>query len=84
MSDLVVQEQRLPGIGWRFELPVGDDRQQALVIVVEDRGPRHMTVFDEHTKEPLMSVRLSQSHAAGVAALLTGARLTVSPAPAHP
>jgi K+/H+ antiporter YhaU regulatory subunit KhtT len=84
MSDLMVQEQRLPGIGWRFETPVGEDQQQSLVIVVEDRGPRHMMVFDEHATEPLLSVRLPQNHAAGIAALLTGARLAVSPAPTQP
>jgi hypothetical protein len=77
MSDLVVREHRLPGIGWRYETSVGDDGNQSLVVVVEDRGPRHLTVLDE-SGEPLTSVRLPQAHAAGIAALLTGARSTVT------
>jgi K+/H+ antiporter YhaU regulatory subunit KhtT len=76
MPDLVVQGQRLPGVGWRYDTPVGEDREQRLAVVVEDRGPRHIMVFDEQSDERLMSLRLSQSDAAGVAALLA-----VVPAP---
>jgi hypothetical protein len=80
MSELVVQERRLPGIGWRYDTRVGDDSGQLLVIVAEDRGPRHIMVFDGQSEEPSTSVRLSAGHAAGIAALLTGARLAVVPA----
>ena len=72
MSDVAVQAQRLAGIGWWYSVPVDPDRQ--LMIVVEDRGPRHVMITDPSLDEALTTVRLSESDAAVVAALLTGAR----------
>jgi hypothetical protein len=47
------------------------------VVVVEDRGPRHLILVDPRTEEQLVAVRLSAEHASVLAALLTGARFTV-------
>ncbi|MFI7672232.1 hypothetical protein [Actinophytocola sp. NPDC049390] len=86
MSDLVVRGQRLPGIGWRYDTPVeaAGGRTRRLSVIVEDHGPRHIMMFDEQSDEQLMSVRLSQTEAAGIAALLAGARLAVVPASGSP
>jgi hypothetical protein len=84
MSDVVVQTQRLPGIGWRYSLP--PDPEVQLMIVVEDRGPRHLVIVDPSLDASLTTVRLSEADAGVVAALLTGARfrLEAPGAPAPP
>lgn len=77
MSELTVAAQRLPGIGWRYTVPAAQDR--LLVIVVEDRGPRHLVIVDPAQDQPLTAVRLSGADATAVAALLTGARFRFAP-----
>jgi hypothetical protein len=72
MSDVVVQAQCLPGIGWRYYVPADPDRQ--LMIVVEDRGPQHVVIVDPSRDASLTTVRVSETDAGIVAALLTGAR----------
>lgn len=72
MNDVKVQAERLPGIGWRYSLPADQDRE--LVIVVEDRGPRHLVLIDPSIDESLITIRLTDADATVVAALLTGAR----------
>lgn len=72
MSDVGVEAQRLPGIGWRYSLPTDPDGQ--LMIVVEDRGPQHLMIADPALDASLTTVRLTEPDAAIVAALLTGAR----------
>ena len=75
MADVAVQAQRLPGVGWRYSLPADQGRQ--LMIVVEDRGLRHLVVLDASLDEPLTTVRLSDTLANVAAALLTGARFHI-------
>lgn len=84
MNDVVVEAHRLPGIGWRYSLP--SDPEAQLMIVVEDRGPRHLMIVDPSLDASLTTVRLSEADADVVAALLTGARfrLEVPGAPAPP
>ncbi len=82
MEELAVQAERLPGIGWRYTLPADDGRQ--LLVVVEDRGPRHLVFVDPRLDEPLTTVRLRAEHAPVLAALLTGARFAVVPAEVPP
>ncbi|WP_409333193.1 hypothetical protein [Trujillonella humicola] len=82
MSDLTVQAERLPGIGWRYTVPAERNRQ--LVILVEDRGARHLVLVDPELDRPLMTVRLSGADAAVVAALLTGVRFRVATAEGEP
>jgi K+/H+ antiporter YhaU regulatory subunit KhtT len=72
MGDVMVQAQRLPGIGWRYSVPTDPDRQ--LMIVVEDRGPRHLVIVDPSLDDTLTTVRLSETDAGVVAALLAGVR----------
>jgi K+/H+ antiporter YhaU regulatory subunit KhtT len=75
MTDVTVQAQRLPGLAWRYSLPA--DQGRKLLIVVEDRGPRHLALVDSSRDDSLVTVRLSDEDASGVAALLTGARFVV-------
>jgi K+/H+ antiporter YhaU regulatory subunit KhtT len=70
MGDVMVQAQRLPGIGWRYSVPTTLNRQ--LMIVVEDRGPRHLVIVDPSLDASLMTMRLSETDAGVVAALLRG------------
>ena len=63
-ADITVQAQRLPGVGWRYSVPADQGRQ--LMIVVEDRGARHLVVVDPSLDEPLMTVRLSDTNAKGL------------------
>jgi K+/H+ antiporter YhaU regulatory subunit KhtT len=72
MGDVMVQAQRLPGLGWRYSVPAPPGRQ--LMIVVEDRGPRHLVIVDRSLDAALTTVRLSETDAGVVAALLAGVR----------
>jgi hypothetical protein len=54
------------------------------VIVVEDRGPRHLILVDPRREEPLTTVRLPTEYASVLAALLTGAHFTLETPEAVP
>ncbi len=73
--DLHVRERRLPGIGHRYEIPLG--RGQVLVVVVEDTGGREIGVLDRDADAPAVTLTLSHDQAMAVAALLTGARFAL-------
>ncbi|SHN60834.1 hypothetical protein SAMN05660350_01007 [Geodermatophilus obscurus] len=75
MTDVHVQARRLPGVGWRYTIPA--DRGRQVVVVVEDRGPRHLALLDPRLDEALTTVRLPPDRASVLAALLTGARFTL-------
>ena len=77
MTDLQVRAQRLPGIGWRYTIPA--DRGRHVMVVVEDRGPRYLVLLDPRLDEALTTVRLPAERASVLAALLTGARFTLTP-----
>ena len=77
MTGLHVQTQRLPGVGWRYTIPA--DRGRHVVVVVEDRGPRHLALVDPRLDGALATLRLPAERASVLAALLTGARFTVMP-----
>lgn len=72
MSDVRVQAERLRGIGWRYVVPTDPDRN--LMIVVEDRGPRHLVITDASLDDSITALRLSETDAGIVAALLAGVR----------
>ncbi|WP_214401104.1 hypothetical protein [Pseudonocardia lacus] len=72
MEHIRVGAQRLPGIGWRYSVPIDADRH--VTIAVEDGGPRHLAIVDPSADDALSVVRLSEEDASVVAALLTGAR----------
>lgn len=76
MTDLHVQARRLPGVGWRYTVPADGGQ---VVVVVEDRGPRHLALLDPRLDGALTTVRLPAERASALAALLTGARFTVMP-----
>ena len=67
--------QRLPGIGWRYSVPTASNGR--LMIVVEDRGPRHLLIVDPSLDAPLVAVRMSETDAGVVAALLAGVRFAL-------
>lgn len=66
---------RLPGLGWRFDLYLS--RAVRLVVVVEDRGLRHLMITRPGRDDAVASVSLRSDQALTVAALLTGARFAV-------
>jgi K+/H+ antiporter YhaU regulatory subunit KhtT len=75
MSDVEVGATRLPGVGWRYDIPLARDTR--LFVVVEDGGRRHLVLSREGSDEPWLSVPLQEQQAFAVAALLTGTRLTM-------
>jgi K+/H+ antiporter YhaU regulatory subunit KhtT len=75
MTNITVRAQRLPAVGWRYSMPA--DQGRKLMIIVEDRGSRHLMLVDPSLDEPHTTVRLSDTDADVVAALLTGARFHI-------
>jgi TrkA domain protein len=73
--DIQIREQRLPGIGHRYELLV--DREKAIVVVVQDRGRRELGIVSGGSGDPDVVVSLTQAQAVALAALLTGARFSI-------
>jgi K+/H+ antiporter YhaU regulatory subunit KhtT len=76
MTSVKVQADRLPGVGWQYSVPIDQGKQ--LMIIVEDRGPRHLMLTDPSLDAPLTTVRLSDTDADVVAALLTGTRFHIT------
>jgi len=74
--EMQIQEQRLPGIGHRYELKLQRDRR--LIVVVQDRGRRELGVISGAAEGPDVVVSLTQDQAVALAALLTGARFSLS------
>jgi TrkA domain protein len=77
--DVRIHEQNLPGIGHRYDVSVGDDRQ--LIVVVQRSGRREIGISRRGADEPATSVGLSHDQAVAVAALLTGARFSIESDP---
>jgi K+/H+ antiporter YhaU regulatory subunit KhtT len=76
MTGIDVGATRLPGVGWRYDIPLA--RSMRLLVLVEDRGRRHVILADEHgSEESWLSVTMDEEQALAVAALLTGARLNL-------
>jgi TrkA domain protein len=76
VTDVVVRSQRLPGVGWRYDLDlIGGSR---LVVVVEDGGRRHLMVMRPGDTDPLVGVALTAQQSLAVAALVSGARFGVA------
>ena len=74
--DIQIREQRLPGIGRRYDLAL--DRRRTLTVVVNDRsGGRELSVVSGDAEEPDVTVTLTQDQAVTLAALLTGARFSI-------
>lgn len=73
--EIALREERLPGIGvrWQLELPGGD----RLYVIAERSGRRHLGVVRKTADEPDCNVELDQHQAMTVAALLLGARFSL-------
>jgi K+/H+ antiporter YhaU regulatory subunit KhtT len=78
VAGIEVGATRLPGVGWRYDIPLA--RGMRLLVLVEDRGRRHLILADERhgTEESWLSVPMTEEQSLAVAALLTGARLNVT------
>jgi hypothetical protein len=73
--DRRIREQRLPGIGHRYDLTAGGGK--TLVIVVQHSGGRMLSIGTSDADEPEAAVTLTEDQAVAVAALLRGARFTI-------
>jgi K+/H+ antiporter YhaU regulatory subunit KhtT len=73
--EIHVREQRLPGIGHRYELAL--DLNRRLTVVVQDGGRRELGLVSGRADEPDLVVSLSQEEAVALAALLSGARFAI-------
>ncbi len=73
--DVRVREQRLPGIGHRYDIQLDDGRR--LFVVVQRDGRRAVGIVNPGTDEPDMAASLSQDQAVAAAAILTGARFSI-------
>jgi TrkA domain protein len=76
--DIHIREQRLPGIGSRYDLDVAEHR--VLSVVARTDGSRELAVRAQGADETAVTVPLSREQAVAVAALLTGARFSIGPA----
>jgi K+/H+ antiporter YhaU regulatory subunit KhtT len=82
VTDIEVGATRLSGVGWRYDVPLA--RGMTLLVVVEDGGRRHLVLAREGEDEPWLSVPLTQEQSLAVAALLSGARLSMVHREAEP
>ena len=73
--DIHIREQRLPGIGHRYELDV--DAGRKLTVVVQYGGRREVSLVSPLAEEPDVVVSLSEDQAVALAALLSGARFSI-------
>lgn len=75
--DIRISEERLPGIGRRYELRVAADR--SLSVIVQQDGARPIVVLGAGADEPEFAVRLNLEQAVALAALLMGTRSPWAP-----
>ena len=73
--DIHIREQRLPGIGHRYELNV--DAARKLTVVVQYGGRREVSLRSPLAEEPDAVVSLGEEQAVALAALLSGARFSI-------
>ena len=76
-----VREQRLPGVGHRYDIELEDGRH--LFVVVQGDGRRAVGIVDPRADRPDASATLSQDQAVAVAAILTGARFSIDTSEDH-
>jgi TrkA domain protein len=72
--EIRVREERLPGVGVRYELELADG--STVFVIAEQSGRRHLGVLGADD-EPAWQVALDQERSVTLAALLLGARFTV-------
>ncbi len=73
--DIRVREQRLPGIGHRYELALDTGRR--VTVVVQDGGRRELGLLSGRADQPDVVVSLTEEQAVALAALLSGARFAI-------
>ena len=76
--DIHIREQRLPGIGHRYEFEV--DAGRKLTVVVQNRGRREVGLVSRLVDEPDVVVSLTREQAVALGALLSGARFSIDTA----
>lgn len=72
--EIRVREERLPGIGMRYDIDLG--AQRGLFVIAESRGPRHLGLMGRDGT-PDWQITISQEQAVMLSALLLGARFTL-------
>lgn len=78
MDEVRVTEQRVPGVGVRYEVELRG--QGRLVVTAERAGARHLALRPTDADDEAWQVTLDQHQAVTVAALLLGARFSTGPA----
>lgn len=76
--DIHIREQKLPGIGHRYELDV--DAERKLTVVVQYGGRREVGLASRLGDAPDAVASLSEEQAVALAALLSGARFSIDSA----
>lgn len=76
--DVRIQEQNLPGVGRRYEMPLADDR--LLIVVVQREGARQVAFARPDEDDVSAAVTLTEDQAIAFASLLTGARFSIETA----
>jgi K+/H+ antiporter YhaU regulatory subunit KhtT len=73
MRKLKVRQERLPGIGDRFELDTGGGL--TITVVNHRSGRRDISLAERGAEVPLATAALSRAESVAVAALLTGLQI---------
>lgn len=73
--DIHVHQERLPGIGQRYEFAISDDRH--LVVVARSDGGRDLSLTDHSSDDAQTVLTLDRSQAATLGGLLIGATFTI-------
>lgn len=71
-----IREQPLPGIGHRYDIGLG--RNQHLTVIVRRDGGREVGIGSDDADAPDASAALDQAQAVAVAAILAGARFSIT------
>jgi K+/H+ antiporter YhaU regulatory subunit KhtT len=80
--DVNVREQRIPGVGRLYQLPLGDGWMVSVVVDARS-GERELDITSPEHDRPDLKVHLSEAHAVTLAALLSGVRFVFESEPQH-
>lgn len=73
--EIEIREQRLPGIGQRYEFAI--DGNERVVVVAQRDGRRDIGVLRSGSDQVEQLVQLDQDQAVALGAMLTGARFSI-------
>ena len=67
-----IREIELPGVGWKYAIQTSGDRR--LTVIIHHTGHRELYFFDEGAEFPSRAIRLDDTDARQLGAILSGAR----------